>query len=217
MDTAQIAAIGYATAATLFLVFTVLLLSRWRDRSKSPILALASLVTAIWAGTASATAIGSLQLPSLEVIAELSRDIVWLVALVLILRSLDTAGKIEARALRYSLVLPVIAVGLVFLARSRGQTGALDTTLIVGAFILAGLLLVLTEQIYRNTPGDSKSGIRYFCVAVAGLFGYDALLFGRAIMTASRCRKISGRHAALSMRSLPCHLRIRCAGASSSR
>jgi putative PEP-CTERM system histidine kinase len=184
MDTAQIAAIGYATAAALFLVFTVLLLSRWRDRSKSPILALASLVTAIWAGTVSATAMGSLQMPSLVLIAELSRDIVWLVALVLILRSIDTAGKIEARALRYSLVLPVIAVGLVFLARTRGQTGALDTTLIVGAFIMAGLLLVLTEQIYRNTPGDSKSGIRYFCVGVAGLFGYDALLFGRAILNA---------------------------------
>ncbi len=183
MDIAEIAAIGYATAAGLFLLVTVLLLTRWRDRSKSPILALASLVSAIWAGTESATAAGSLQIPSLVVIAELSRDIIWLVALVLILRSLDTAGKIEARALRYAMVLPVVAAVLVLLARSRGQIGVLDTTLIVSAFIMAGLLLVLTEQIYRNTPGDSKSGIRYFCVAVAGLFGYDALLFGRAIMT----------------------------------
>jgi putative PEP-CTERM system histidine kinase len=183
MDTAQIAAIGYAIAAALFLLFTVLLLSRWRDRSRSPILALAALVTAIWAGTESATAAGSLQLRAFVVVAELSRDLIWLLALVLILRSIDTAGKIEARVLRYSVALPLIAIGLTVLARWRGQTGALDTTQIVAAFLMAGFMLVLTEQIYRNTPDDSKSGIRYFCVAVAGLFGYDALLFGRAIMT----------------------------------
>ncbi|MDH5501835.1 MAG: hypothetical protein OEY72_12125, partial [Gammaproteobacteria bacterium] len=96
MATAQIAAIGYSSAGALFLLLTVLLLSRWRDRSKSPILALASLVTALWAGTQSASLAGTVSIPSLNVITELSRGTIWLVALALILRSLDTAGTIQS-------------------------------------------------------------------------------------------------------------------------
>ncbi|MDH4049064.1 MAG: PEP-CTERM system histidine kinase PrsK [Gammaproteobacteria bacterium] len=182
MATAQIAAIGYSSAGALFLLLTVLLLSRWRDRSKSPILALASLVTALWAGTQSASLAGTVSIPSLNVITELSRGTIWLVALALILRSLDTAGTIQSRFRRYGLLLPMAMAGLVLLSRSGGQNGALNTTLVVGSFTMASLILVLIEQIYRNTPPDSKSGIRYFCVAVAGMFLYDALMFGSAIL-----------------------------------
>jgi hypothetical protein len=40
MDAANIAAIGYAVAAVLFLALTALLLSRWRNRSQSQVLQL---------------------------------------------------------------------------------------------------------------------------------------------------------------------------------
>ncbi|MEQ9562403.1 MAG: PEP-CTERM system histidine kinase PrsK, partial [Woeseiaceae bacterium] len=100
----------------------------------------------------------------------------------LILRGLDSAGKIEAKALRYSFGLPIVALLLAWLAIARGHTDALDISLTVGAFVLASVLLVMTEQIYRNTPADSKSGIRYFCVAMVGMFIFDAFIFGRAIL-----------------------------------
>ena len=75
MDADNIAAIGYAVAAGLFLVLTGLLLSRWRNRSQSHVLAIATFASTVWAGTLAAQSNGVLSVPYLATSLEWIRDI----------------------------------------------------------------------------------------------------------------------------------------------
>ena len=43
--------------------------------------------------------------------------------------------------------------------------------------LLSAVLLVIAEQIYRNAPADTRSGLKYFCLAVVGMFLYDIAMY----------------------------------------
>ena len=103
MDADNIAAIGYAVAAGLFLMLTTLLLSRWRNRSQSQVLAIATFASTIWAGTLAAQSNGILSVPYLATSLEWIRDIGWIIALTMILRGLDESRQTERIAIRYAL------------------------------------------------------------------------------------------------------------------
>ena len=182
MDADNIAAIGYAVAAGLFLVLTGLLLSRWRNRSQSQVLAIATFASTIWAGTLAAQSNGVLSVPYLATSLEWIRDIGWIIALTMILRGLDESRRIESVALRYALLLPVVGIVLFALYRSRSVEPLSDVLFVVGGLLFSVVLLVLAEQIYRNAPVDSRSGLKYFCLAVVGMFLYDTVMYGWALV-----------------------------------
>lgn len=173
MDAADIAVIGYAAAAALFLVLTVLLLSRWRNRSQSQPLAVATFASTAWAANLAVQSYGLLAIPYVGTALELARDVAWIVALVMVLRSLDETRRTEKVALRYALWLPVTAIVLFALYNSRSIEPLSDVLLVVGGLVLSAVVLVLAEQVYRNAPVDSRSGLKYFCLGVAGMFLYD--------------------------------------------
>jgi len=183
MEADNIAAIGYAVAAGLFLVLTALLLSRWRNRSQSQVLAIATFASTVWAGTLAAQSNGVLSVPYLATSLEWIRDIGWIIALTMILRGLDESRRTERVAIRYALLLPVVAIVLFALYRSRSVEPLSDVLFVVGGLVFsAAVLLVLAEQIYRNAPVDSRSGLKYFCLAVVGMFLYDTALYGWSLV-----------------------------------
>jgi putative PEP-CTERM system histidine kinase len=182
MDAAEIAAIGYALAAVLFLVLTALLLSRWRNRSQSQVLAIATFASAIWAAILAAQSNGILSVPYLTMSLELLRNICWIIALTMVLRGLDESRKTERVAIRYALFLPVAAIVLFALYRSRSIEPLSDVLLVVGGMLLSAVLLVLSEQIYRNAPVDSRSGLKYFCLAMVGMFLYDIAMYAWSLV-----------------------------------
>ena len=75
MDAANIAAIGYAGASASFLALTALLLSRWRNRSQSQVLAIATFSSTIWAATVAAHTSGILSVAYLATLFEWLRGI----------------------------------------------------------------------------------------------------------------------------------------------
>ena len=182
MDADNIAAIGYAVAAGLFLVLTALLLSRWRNRSQSQVLAIATFASIVWAGTLAAQSNGVLSVPNLATSLEWIRDIGWIIALTMILRGLDESRKTERIAIRYALLLPVVGIVLFALYRSRSVEPLSDVLFVVGGLLFSAVLLVLAEQIYRNAPVDSRSGLKYFCLAVVGMFLYDTAMYGWSLV-----------------------------------
>ena len=160
MDADNIAAIGYAVAAGSFLALTALLLSRWRNRSQSQVLAIATFASTVWAGALAAQSNGVMSVAYLATSLEWIRDIVWIIALTMVLRGLDESRRIEKVAIRYTLLLPVLAIVLFAFYRSRSVEPLSDVILVVGGLLLPAVLLVLAEQIYRNAPVDSRSGLK---------------------------------------------------------
>ena len=143
MDAADIAAIGYAYAAGTFLVLTALLMSRWRNRSQSQVLAIATFASTLWAGTLAAESSGVLSVPYLATSIELLRDSCWIIALMMVLRGLNESRKTEKVAIRYALLLPVLAIVLFALYRSRSVEPLSAVLLVVGGLLLSAGLLVL--------------------------------------------------------------------------
>jgi len=182
MDAGNIAAIGYAVAAGLFLVLTGLLLSRWRNRSQSQVLAIATFASTVWAGTLAAQSNGVLSVAYLATSLEWIRDIGWIIALTMVLRDLDESRRTERVAIRYALLLPVVGIVLFALYRSRSVEPLSDVLFVVGGLVFSAVLLVLAEQIYRNAPVDSRSGLKYFCLAVVGMFLYDTAMYGWSLV-----------------------------------
>ena len=166
MDADNIAAIGYFLAAVLFLGLTTLLLSRWRNRSQSQVLAIATFASTAWAGALAVQSSGVFSIAYVAVSLELLRSIFWIIAMTMVLRGLDTSRRMERVAIRYAMLLPAIAIVLFALFRSRSVEPLGNVLLVVSGLSLSAVLLVLTEQTYRNAPVDSRSGLKYFCLAV---------------------------------------------------
>ena len=173
----NIAAIGYAAAAVLFFVLTSLLMSRWRNRSQSQVLAIATFSSTIWAAVLAMQSSGVLSVPLLATTLEWLRSIAWIIALTMVLRGLDESRRTERVAIRYVLMLPLIGIVLFALYRSRSVEPLSDVLSVVGGLVLSAILLVIAEQIYRNAPADTRSGLKYFCLAVVGMFLYDIAMY----------------------------------------
>lgn len=186
MNTGEIAAWGYSLSVLLFLLLGALLLTRWRDRAKSPVLALASFVTLVWAGIEAVDASSPAQLSDVVVITELLRGIVWATVLVVIMGALETTRRIRVTAGWTAVALGIAAVVAAFLLSARGSAALAETIQAVGGLLLGILVVVLAEQVFRNTATQTVSGLRYFCLAIACMFLYDIVMYGRTVFEGSR-------------------------------
>ena len=99
------------------------------------------------------------------------------------LRNLDVNRISERIAYRYGALF--VGAGILLTGKFAWSTDAATSlVLIVGAgLILSALILILTEQIFRNAPFDARSGLRYFCVGLAGIFVYDLIVYSLIIVS----------------------------------
>ena len=179
----DIAKFGFGLAALLFLTMAIFLWTRWRDHTKSQVLALPVFFTAVWAGVHTFAAGSSLNFLAPVIAAELFRCIFWAVALVLILRSLIVSKDLDGLATRwgFAILFAAAAMGtllLVFTDLPLAIAIQLCICLTISIFIL-----FMAEQIYRHTPQETGVGLRYFCLAVAGMFAYDIIYLVRELIT----------------------------------
>lgn len=189
MQTNEIAAIGYAIAMTVFALMTALLLSRWKNSPKSQLLAAGSGAAVLWGAVLALQSLGYLNSTLVTVLVEWLRYLAWLIALVAILREIDPSRLAERVASRYGVIVLLFA-GVPFtwyVVRSPDPPALI--AIVAGGFLLSTLILSAVEQIYRNAPVDSRSGLNYFCVAVAGMFLFDLVPFVVVIAGASTERE----------------------------
>jgi putative PEP-CTERM system histidine kinase len=181
MQTNEIAAIGYAIAMSVFALLTVLLLSRWKNNPKSELLAIACAGTTVWGAVLALQGIGYLRWPLVTVLIEWLRYLAWLAALIAILRNIDPSRLAERIASRYGFIVLLFAgVPYVFYV-TRSDDPLPLVAIVGGGFLFSVLILSATEQIYRNAVVDSRSGLNYFCVAIALIFVFDLISFVLAI------------------------------------
>ncbi|WP_334188781.1 XrtA/PEP-CTERM system histidine kinase PrsK [Noviherbaspirillum sp.] len=173
---AVIAVASYSIAACAFLLLFVLLLLRWRGRRHGAILALACLVTALW--SASIVYYTKQGMPAALPVAilEIIRNATWSAFLLDIVsasfRTHSVAGlKISKPTASYvSIYALLILAAILSYAGLDFADGIAASMSFIGMAVVG---MILTEQLFRNTPGKARWAIKYACLGIGGLFAYD--------------------------------------------
>ena len=177
MEINELAAIGQGLATAVFAGLSILLIGRWKNRPKAPVIAMAAGATAFWASVQTVGSLAIVQSPLILLVVEWGRNLAWLVVLILIMRDLDVTRRAGTIATRYGAVFFLAAVLLTAYYSIRTAQSISMIGVVVGGVMLPILILILVEQVYRNAPFDARSGLKYFCVGVAGIYLYDLVIF----------------------------------------
>jgi len=176
MDTHEIEGIGYAIAAAVLGLLTILFASRWKPHRHSNLLMLAAALSTLWAAVLAMRGAGYVVLPVILVIVELLRNVAWFIALASVL------GLVGKTPLVGRLVPPFV-IGVFVVALGPVAYYALGTSdnwvvfpVVAAGYAAAFLNIVLAEQIYRNSTIDARRSLGLLCLAVGGVFAYDALI-----------------------------------------
>ncbi len=183
MQINELAAYGYGAAAVLFAVLAALMATRWKDRHKAGLVALACGATAFWAALHAVGSLEYLSNPVILLIIEWVRNLSWFAALGSIIRDLaPESRKIEEIALRFGSLFIAAAIVLVaYYWLTTGETVAMVAT-VGGGVALSAFGVILAEQVYRNAPFDARSSLKYFSLGIGGIFVYDFVIFGWTVI-----------------------------------
>ncbi len=177
---------GYGFSAAVFLVLSIFVLANWRGRLRGRLLAATTFVTAAWSVGLAYSSI-SVDVPPFYVfLIELGHDAIWLVFLAASIGgSANRSGQWVTRYGGFLTACAFIAAGLLLEFRSfgSGDTERIATLLIYGSLVTALFVLVSLEQLYRNARESERIGLKYLCIAVAGIFLYQAFLYSDAILS----------------------------------
>jgi len=173
----------HAGCAVLYVGLAVLILLR-RPPSRTAIwLAGACLVTAAWAG---AVALTGTQNPvgGMAGWLEVARSAAWYgFILHLYRRSMAMHRQLRQVFTTMGLLALLLVGGMPLLDALSSQPGA--SLWSVGTAIRLGFAvcnILLLENLYFNTPSDARWHINLLCVALAGLFMYDLVLYADAAL-----------------------------------
>lgn len=181
---------SYLAASVTFGALALLLLFSGRKRPYAALLIAANVLTALWAGVIALGTLADYPPITLMQLAELARNAAWLF-LLLRLTAAQFAGVSSLLAGRrwlhlyimgvvgalLLLVLPSALDDVVPLLGKAASAIALGTWL---AIAIAGLLLI--EQLFRNASESERWSMKYLCLGLACLFGYDFFLYAEGLL-----------------------------------
>jgi putative PEP-CTERM system histidine kinase len=178
-----IGAIGYAAVGALYALLTVLLIATWRGHRIGIFLILASVISVAWGFLLAAQiAYGSIN-PLLVVFTEVLRASAWILFLGVL------AARIGASRilLVLSFAVPLVVLGWIGFSTYRGmipgdQVVDVGSVFIRGGLALSLLGLVLIEQLYRNSPIESKWSLKPLVLGLGGIFAFDLFLFSQGVL-----------------------------------
>ena len=181
----SIAAYSYGLAAFGFVALGVPLLAGWRGRAYGPVLILACLASALWAGALASAALDRMLWTDLSDAMEVARNAAWSLFLVVLLGDYHKPGSRLPFGLRPVLFVAAVCYLLSLIAAFAGywDLALLDSVLPVTARVaqaVGGMLLV--EQAYRNKTAQERWAIKFVCLAIGGMFAYDFYLYSHAML-----------------------------------
>lgn len=182
--------LSYALASLAFFLFSILLLTKWRGRLHSISLALACLLTTVWAATIALHAYLALP-PGLFVqCLEVLRGAGWIIFLLILLDpqkqislSRLTKAKPYVQAILIFLLAQLLATlysGIGLPDFANGMIGLISNA--GGRVAMAVIGMLLVEQFFRNMSEKGRWGIKFACLGIGGLFVFDFYLFSDAML-----------------------------------
>jgi putative PEP-CTERM system histidine kinase len=175
-----IGTVSYAAAAAAFLFLSLLLMTSWRGRLQGILLAVASLISSLWAGTEAyfASRPGSGML--LANILEILRSAVWFAFLMVLLAySHKAVRSLRLVAVGLAVFCVVVLVATIY---SSGSTARPELFGILSRLLLAIVGMVLVEQLYRNVHPQQRWGIKFLCLGLGGMFACDFYLYSDTLL-----------------------------------
>ncbi|MDH5570728.1 MAG: PEP-CTERM system histidine kinase PrsK [Gammaproteobacteria bacterium] len=179
--------LSFAVASVLFCLLGLVLFTGQRNNLPKRMLAISALASAAWAGSVTYQAIYG-GLISLTLSLELLRSLAWFAFLLVMLRTAYNSTDNVSKRFRITFAgVSLFIIGLIMLAIYRLSGGSFFEV-IAGNDVLAGYLLisvgglVITEQLYRNTPEDHRWALKYFWLAIGSMFAYDFYLYSDALL-----------------------------------
>lgn len=185
----SIVAASYFFAAFAFFFLSLLLLTSWRRRRHGTELAIACVMTTVWAAATALAALRGPALLPLATVTEILRGAAWSLFLLTVLGPLrkdrqrgGSADSIPAAAIGvfYAAMLGATLYLYVEPSFAKGSGGFL--TIVVGRVGIAVLNMLLVEQIYRNTMQEARWAIKFACLGIGGLFAFDFYLYSDAML-----------------------------------
>ena len=181
----SIAAYSHGLAALGFVALGVPLLAGWRGRAYGPVLILACVASALWAGALASAALDRMLWTDLSDALEVARNAAWSLFLVVLLGDYHKPGSRLPFGLRPVLFVAAVCYLLALAAAFAGHwdLALLDSVLPVTARVaqaVGGMLLV--EQAYRNKTAQERWAIKFVCLAIGGMFAYDFYLYSHAML-----------------------------------
>lgn len=172
---------GYGAAALAYLILTALLAASARGRRAGRLLLLALLTESVWAASM-ALAMTRVE-PSVAVLGviEVLRVGTWF-AFLIGLPSPATASAPQDpfwRARRAGVLGAAVLCIAVLALDLTGQSERLVYSMRV---LLAIYGLLLLEQVYRNTPTAQRWGLKFLCIALLAMFGFDLAMYSDALL-----------------------------------
>lgn len=180
------ALISYGVSAALYTILAILIASRYFRRDIDRALVLASFITALW--SAAIVAQGLFREPGFLVryLLELLRDTAWILLLFAILRTTFKQGKLGGQLKKMLGIAAIILVMALLTLGTIEYALKIDLvdgkTRLIGQLALSLLGLSLVEQIWRNAPAFGRSSLKYLCIGVAIVFGYDFVMYADALL-----------------------------------
>lgn len=187
----ELGVVTYGLSALAYLLLSVMLLTSWRGRLQGALLLVACVLAAVWSLVLAFHA--SLHYPQSDLVfvAELLRDMAWIVFLVRLLspKANDTfEWKISSGIrLPFYTVLGLTTLLIVVHLMAWTHGGSLEGLLnfdprFIGHVLVIIIALALVEQIFRNTRPEQRWAIKFLCLGIGGMFVYDFFLYSEALL-----------------------------------
>lgn len=194
----------YASAAALCLLWALLILGAGNRRGLALAAATACAATALWAGLVALTPDAALV--GAAGAAEVLRSLAWCVLLLLLCRRYGGPGAVPLIR-RFALAAAVAAaLSLLFLlpvASGALPLPSLGSPDLLARLSLALVVVLLAENLYRNTPDAARWHVNLPAIVLGGLAAFDVLLYADAALTRAFSRPMLDARAALAMLSMP--------------
>lgn len=178
--------LSYSLAAVTFGLLGVLVATRYLRRGVDRALTLASVMTSVWALTLVSQSLWGHPGFNFRYLVELSRDASWIYLLFVLLKDGLKEQQLTGNLKK---ILGACAGVLIFVLLSIGiieHTTDIDIASgkvkLLGQIGLSLLGLSLVEQIWRNSPSFGRSSIKYICIGIATIFGFDFFMYADALL-----------------------------------
>lgn len=177
----EIGAIGYGLVGGLYLVLCALLLTVWRGKKIGGYLIAACVVSVAWASLLAVQTARDSVNPTSLFVAEVLRSGAWIAFLSHLLHRIGSSRLV--RYLAQGVWVTVLTVGIAWLGYVySGGAGNIGSVLFPGGLAIALTGLILIEQLYRNTPSDSRWSLKWLVLGLGGMFAYDLFVYSQAVL-----------------------------------
>ncbi|PHQ26336.1 PEP-CTERM system histidine kinase PrsK [Marinobacter guineae] len=178
--------LSYSLAAITFGLLGILVAARYLRRGVDRALALAAAVSALWALAIVSQSLWGHPGFNIRYLTELVRDAAWIYLIIALLKDGLRENRLTSKVKKILGASAVVLLVLLISTSVIEHFGSVEISTgkvkLLGQIGLSLLGLSLVEQIWRNSPSFGRSSIKYICIGVATILGFDFFMYADALL-----------------------------------